>query len=186
MHPLTWGLDCPGAKEQEEPLMEQMRFAQVNELPGTVRVSMNTVRFMEFDTLKKCLVTECLNGSSAIVIVSQRAAILAHIAPSMTGSDGDQNMRAKMRQVTALFTAYQHLFPQSSVWVVYAVMNNRVALEDQKDIIDDTLRRQPGLNTKQIPYEMVLGSYRTPGHGTVVIDARNGTPEVYIDGQHED
>lgn len=166
--------------------MEQTRFAQVNELPGTVNVPVNTVRFVEFNTFVKGLVTEGLNSSSAAVIVSQRAAILANIAPSLTGSDGDWNMRAKMRQLAGLFTEYQHLFQQSNAWVVYAVMDDRDALPSQKEIIEDTLSRQLRLNVKkQIPYQVVPGSYRTPDLGTVVIDARNGTPEVYIDGKRE-
>lgn len=165
--------------------MARTRFTEVNKLPGTINVPMNTVRFMEFDTLKKGLVTEGLNSSSAVVIVSEHAAILANIAPSMTGSDGDQNAKAKMHQLEALFAEYQHMFSQGPAWLVYAVMNDQEALPSQREIIEGKLSGQLGLSVKQVPYQVVPGSYRTPDLGTVVIDARNGTPEVYIDGKRE-
>lgn len=166
--------------------MAQTHFEQVIRLPGTVNVPVNAVRFMAFQSAgQTCLVTHGLNSCSAIAIVSQHAAILAHIAPQpATNSNnpyaGDQNMQARMNEVATLFTSYSTYFQGNHVWVVYAVMGNWIALPDQKAIIDRTLEGL-GLNYTNCPYTVVPGLYRPPGHGTVVVDARNGTPEVYID-----
>lgn len=117
----------------------------------------------------------------------KNAAILARIAPQPPSSSnnpdaGDQNMQRKMDQVAALFTRYKTYFEGNHVWRVYAVMRNWIALPDQKVIIDHTLQ-QLGLNYTNCPYTVVPGLYRPSGHGTVVVDARSGAPEVYIDEQ---
>ncbi|KAJ5654788.1 hypothetical protein N7490_001791 [Penicillium lividum] len=166
--------------------MAQTRFGQVQRLPGTVNVPMNAVRFMAFQPGQNCLITEGLNSCSAVAIVSPRAAILAHIAPRLPGSTsphaGDENMHARMNEVAALFTRFASYFQGNHVWVVYAVVGNYIALPDQKAIIDQTLQTL-SLSFTNWPYTVVPGLYRPPGHGTVVIDARSGIPEVYIDGQ---
>lgn len=156
--------------------------------PGTVNVPMNEVRLVAFQSVRQaCLVTEGLNSCSAAVIASKNAAILAHIAPqppsTLNNPDaGDQNMQSKMDQVAALFTRYKTYFEGNHVWIVYAVIGNRIALPDQKAIIDRALH-QLDLNYTNCPYTVVPGFYRPSGHGTVVVDARSGTPEVYIDEQ---
>ena len=84
-------------------------FQLVRQLAATVVVGMNEVRFLAFGQDGKfCLVTEGLNGCSGVTIVSQAAAILAHIPPrpSTDVSDpraGDWNVQAKMNEVAVLF-----------------------------------------------------------------------------------
>lgn len=164
--------------------MSQTRFDEVKWLPGTVNVAMNAVRFMAFQAGQMCLITEGLNSCSAVAIVSNQAAILAHIAPREPGSTsphaGDDNMRARMGEVAALFSRHASYFQNTRVWVVYAVLGNHMALPDQKAIIDQTLSSLC-LTFTNIPYTIIPGVYRPDGKGTIVIDARTGIPEVFID-----
>lgn len=198
-------------------------FDQVSNLEGTIHVQTNMVHFLAFHhNGKNCLVTKGLNGGSAVALISQHGAILAHIdpRPNLDMSNphaGDENMQAKMNEVVHLYHNYSNIFKPSltnnitpsaspstgtgtgmgagngsphvngtnggtSVWVVYAVLRGWTALPDQKDIIDRTLRSL-GLVYEDCPYIVVEGQPRRPGHGTIVIDARHGPPEVYIDDQ---
>ncbi|KAK2809799.1 hypothetical protein FQN50_003439 [Emmonsiellopsis sp. PD_5] len=166
--------------------MASTRFDEVEKLAGTVNVFMNTVGFIVFGQNQKyCLVTSDLNGCSAVAIVSQHAAILAHIPPrpSLDSSNllaGDQNMQAKMNEVAYLLTQHRILFEGNHAWVVYAVLGDEIGLADQKAIIDRTLE---GLciNYTNYPYPVSQDENRPPGHGTIVVDARSGVPQVYID-----
>lgn len=85
-----------------------------------------------------------------------------------------------MNEVAALFTRYSSYFQGNRVWVVYAVLGGWIALPDQKAIIDQTLQRL-GIDYTNHPYTVVPGAFRAPGHGTIVVDARTGSPDVYID-----
>ncbi|RMJ21688.1 hypothetical protein PHISP_07437 [Aspergillus sp. HF37] len=168
--------------------MATARFDKVEGLDGTISVTMNAVQFIAFQQPKPtCLVTEGLNGCSAIAIVSQHAAILAHVVPRLsTVSDnpheGDQNMQARMNEVAALFRHYSNSFGGNRACVVYAVMGGSTALPDQKAIIDRTLQTL-GLDYTNCPYIVVPTASRQPGHGTIVIDARSGSPKVYVDDE---
>lgn len=91
-------------------------------------------------------------------------------------------MQAKMNEVAALFTRYASYFQGNRVWVVYAVLGGRIALPDQKVIIDQTLQKL-GIEYTNHPYTVVPGAFRVPGHGTLVVDASTLSPEVYIDNR---
>jgi len=149
---------------------------------------MNEVRFVVLQpTGKRCIGTSDLNGCTVVAIVSPYAAILAHIpstpdVASPSPQAGDRNVRAKIDEVAILFHQHTNYFPsQSTTWVVSAVYEGIIALPDQKVIIEEKLQ-QMGLVYAQVIYVVKrAGEPRPPAHGTVFVDARGGSPVVYVD-----
>lgn len=167
-------------------------FDQVKDLDSTVVVNMNEVRLtilQEEGILS--LATAGLNGCSAVAIASSSAAILAHIAPRpIPDTDpndchaGDRNVKSKMAEFRALFCRYRdHFIPETNPWVISAFYETNIALPDQKSIIEMSLE-ELGLPFANAAYfALNAREDRSTGHGTVVIDAREGFPIVYVEDE---
>ncbi|KAF1348483.1 hypothetical protein BDV97DRAFT_186865 [Delphinella strobiligena] len=93
-------------------------------------VAMNEVRLATFyrATDKPCLGTQNLNSCTGVIIASQLAAILGHIAPrppqrAMNDPDaGDRHMNTMMDRIVELYRGNQSLFPaEKPSWVVSAI-----------------------------------------------------------------
>lgn len=67
--------------------------------PETVMVLMNEVRSALWSSVRY-LATEQLNSCTAIAILSNKAIILAHIAPRTPEVGGDENMQALIHSIT--------------------------------------------------------------------------------------
>lgn len=152
-------------------------------------VGMDQVGFLRFKTNGKyCLGTANLNSCTAVTIVSRNAAVLAHIAPRPSSENkdeatGDNYVKAKMKEVTSLLEKHQSDFNNQAPGgvVVYAVYNGKVALEDQIKIIGAHLKALK-LPVKTVPYKVLeAGDSRSPGKGTVLVDARGKTPAVWVE-----
>ncbi|KAF3482484.1 uncharacterized protein GIQ15_05243 [Arthroderma uncinatum] len=168
--------------------MAPSRFQEVHNLPTTSNVMLNMVVGIEFDDPRhNCLVAENLNGCTAVVIISDHAAVMANILPRPTIYDsdpyiGDKNMKEKVVELVEFISRHRDKFPLYAcwAWVIYAVLDGETGLPGQKGIINDVLTTM-GISRADHPYSVLVGRPRPAGQGTVVIDARSGRPEVYID-----
>jgi hypothetical protein len=158
----------------------------------TLEVRMNEAKIGLFHSGPyKCIGTQHLNGCTAVTIVSPYAAILAHIAPRDPRADprdfnaGDNNCRAKMNEVIALYRQNIRLFPPNvPTWIISAMYRGEPALPDQRRIIEERLQ-QEGLVYANTMYLVLDSTHpRGPEKGTVLVDARRGEqPIIYVEGK---
>ncbi len=126
-----------------------------------------------------CIATVDLNACHAVVIVSKKAAILAHIAPlppeairdrCPTSEDWIKDM---MTQVISCFIANKQYFEHQGLGgiVIYGVHNKEIALADQVKLPMATVQKIVGSNTRPVAYN-VLGSSepRNADKGIVLVD----------------
>ena len=171
-----------------EPVMEGSLLVAARKKGRIQEVAMNEVRLLLFQSTGKCCIgTSGLNGCTAVIIVSPSAAILAHIPPrpnmDMTNDEaGNQNVQARMSEVATLFHQYKSYFPPTkTTWVVSALYEGKIALPEQKAIIEKSLR-QMGTRFANVTYVVSKpGQPRRPAHGTVFVEFRGGTPLVYVE-----
>jgi hypothetical protein len=165
-------------------------FQQVQDLRQTESVGMDEVRLLVFGHQGKfVLLTEDLNGCSGVVILSQAAAILAHIPPRPNEDlqdpyAGEKNVERRMGEVVALFRTYRTYFTTANdMLVISAMYQGQTALPHQKVMIERFLQ-QMGLTYANKTYVVLKpGEPRSSSHGTIVIDARGERPMVYVDDQ---
>ncbi|KAI9736072.1 MAG: hypothetical protein M1818_006248 [Claussenomyces sp. TS43310] len=151
-------------------------------------VAMDEVRFLAFgQNGLTSISTRNLNGCSAVMIVSKQGAILGHFPPrpssySQDLEAGDNHIRAKIREVAALYKSNQQYFPSGHNWVVCALFKGEVALPDQQKIMEDTLASL-GLSSSLRTYEASKRNSKNwfPGQGTVFVDGGGPVPDVYIE-----
>lgn len=155
----------------------------------THEVGMNQAQLVIFGKSNiKAIGTQHLNGCTAVAVVSPFAAILAHILPqpypTTDSSVATRNLQARMTEVLTLYQQNRAYFPQDSTsLVVGARFGGVTALPDQLDMINHLLREN-GLTVFQKEYNVTEGRHKTAAQGTVFIDARSGTPVVYVEDQH--
>lgn len=167
-------------------------FFQAKGIGSLKTVGLNKVDIVEYGPDFKSIGTAGLGGCSVAVIVSRRAAILAHISPRPTAAnaahDGDEHMEQMMGQVVTLYEESRQLFPpeQSAVAVCAQFLgspDNEIALPDQLEIMNRHFR---GLEiahslkkyTISIPYGPEF-----PGKGTVFVDGSGDRPMVYVEDE---
>ena len=128
-----------------------------------------------------------LNGGTAVAIVSEAGAILAHISPRAAFSDpqqatGDDHALEMMRHVRRLFEIHRRSFDNQGTYsvVIYGMYGGEVALPDQLRIISDGLMIW-GITPRHAPYEVTPANQRGPAAGTVLIDGRYGHPALYVE-----
>ncbi|UPX20074.1 uncharacterized protein EKO05_0010319 [Ascochyta rabiei] len=97
------------------------------EATGSVRViPMGGVEFVPFDKTPS-VGTRDLAGCSVVIVASQYGAILAHIPPRPENalpsdtSAGDRNVQQIMNKVAEEYRKWQHYFPSSDTYAVFAV-----------------------------------------------------------------
>ncbi|RYN85193.1 hypothetical protein AA0119_g13315 [Alternaria tenuissima] len=132
--------------------------------------------------------TDGLGSCSVVLIVSPYAAILGHVAPQPDNADGndpyagDNHVRHFMDRLTKYYVQCQNFFPNSPYsWVVCAVFGNSVALPDQQNIMETTLRAV-NLNVDTSKTYPVPTLRDHPDRGSVFVDARGSTIQVYVEG----
>ncbi|KAI9733270.1 MAG: hypothetical protein M1834_003354 [Cirrosporium novae-zelandiae] len=165
------------------------RFGQVVPPATTkVKVEMNEVQFLRFrENNKNSFVTVDLNNYSAVAIVSQSAAIIAHIAARPNTShmnnpqEGDQNVQAKMDEFAAFFNQQRNFFsPGQRTWVISALYAGDIAMSDHKAIIERNIKRME-LSYANVAYlELKRELPLSAAQGTIFIDARKESPIVYV------
>lgn len=155
------------------------------------QVGMNEVGFIAFNARRRCIGTQNLNSCTGVIIASQYAAILAHLAPRPPQAAredvyaGDRHTSLMMEYVVGLYRQHQNFFPsEEPSWVVSALWRGQIALPDQKAIIEDRLR-QINLTPATAYYVVITEPASTStGKGTIFIDGRGGGfPAIYVEDQ---
>ena len=162
--------------------------AQAEAADRVLVVPMGGVEFIPF-SLKSSGGTRDLAGCSVVIIASQYGAIIAHIVPRpptahpMDTTAGDRNVKAVMNRVGELYEERRNYFPSAETYSIFAVFDGKIALNDQKRIIEEKIGTL-GL----APFNTCL--YITPrdpmnaGHGTAFVDSSgrgNRYPHVYVE-----
>ena len=143
-------------------------------------VAMNDFDIVRFgEENKYSLATKDLNSCHAVVIVSRKAAILAHIAPNSPDSVRNQYPTSmawityKINQVVQCFTTNKGYFENQGPGgiVVYGIFNNEVALPDQLKLIAATVQNKMQLAVKGASYKILeKQDSRGQNKGVVLIE----------------
>ncbi|KAK3726102.1 hypothetical protein LTR37_000250 [Vermiconidia calcicola] len=118
------------------------------------------------------IVTQDLGSCHVIVLQSPIAVLLSHISPRASRDQpahisGDQYVSGKVDEALQLYLQWRSWFPEgSSAWGIYAWYDGKIALGDQKRIIEQKLGRT-GLPVFDKYYDVPM-IYDKPGRGTVV------------------
>src|ERR1700744_565508 len=113
--------------------------------PETIACPMGDVKISVFDRHDETrfVCTQDLNGCSAVLIVSTKACIIAHIPPlpSYTNDPyiGASNVRYMMERVLSTFMEHRHLFVECQSWVIVATWGGQLALPEQASILEATI-----------------------------------------------
>lgn len=153
----------------------------------TVLVPMNEVRSGPWSSSLQFMVTEGLNGCTAITILSNKAVVLAHVAPRTPTTDGEQNVRALMQLVIQHYNTRktEGFFPDSTTSIILAaVYDGTVALPEQINITRAVLVRL-GLPITSRQYRVrEQGENRTAGETSMIIHGRDSRePHTYVNDQ---
>jgi len=138
------------------------------------------------DSNRPAIGTRDLNSCTAVAIVSPYAAILAHINPwpypSTDPGARIQNVQDRMNEMMNLYRRYLTCFPLHQTYsiVVGGTYNNNFVLYDQVNWIRDMLRRD-NLEPMMEEYEVHQHGHSGPAQGAVFIDARSGSPVVFVE-----
>ncbi|KAL8648563.1 MAG: hypothetical protein Q9210_004916 [Variospora velana] len=132
------------------------------------------VRFGEAG--KTCLATRDLNSCHAVVIVSKKAAILAHIAPHAPTAIRDQFStalkwtQAMMDQIIKCVQANKSYFenPGSGGIVIYGVYQGEIALPDQVKLLAASIEKI--LQMPARPFQYNVPGNPGPNKGIVLIE----------------
>jgi hypothetical protein len=150
-------------------------------------VAMNQVIFAPFQNPRRAIGTQNLNGCTAVAVISQYGAILAHIPPAPYPTHdphlGIQNLERLMNQLVSLYHTHAYAFPAGGTsLVVGAFYGGSPALPHHLERIRSILLAQ-GLTPLLRMYNVTLGGHPGPAQGTVFIDARSGRVTVYVEDQ---
>ncbi|KAL5397211.1 hypothetical protein PMIN02_002483 [Paraphaeosphaeria minitans] len=166
----------------ESRFREAVRTAQAKE------VQMNAFD-IAFSSQTSSIGTDGLGACSVMLIVSPYAAILGHIAPRPDNADindphaGDNHIQSFMDRFTQYYLQCQSFFPQGPYsWVVCAVFGDSVALPDQQSIMETKLRAV-GLSADTSRTYRVPVTEDHPDRGSVFVDARGSTIQVYVENR---
>jgi hypothetical protein len=150
---------------------------------------MGEVTMAVFDHETRFVQTQDLNGCSAVVIVSPKACIVAHIPPlpsyTVDPYIGDSNARYMMERVRSNFVDNHHLFRDCHSWIIVATWGGQLALPEQASILEATIDQQLAIPRRTVTYTALpRGAPRTDSKGTVFagITPQN-QPHVWIEGE---
>ena len=136
------------------------------------------VRFGEAG--KTCLATQDLNSCHAVIIVSKKAAVLAHIAPNIPPNasaavrsqfpTAQHWIQAMMAKVIKCVEANKSYFdnPGSGGIVIYGVYKGEIALPDQVKLLAANIEKL--LHIPARPYQYKVPGTPGPNKGIVVIE----------------
>lgn len=147
------------------------------------------VRFGEAG--KTCLATRDLNSCHAVVIVSKKAAILAHIAPHAPTAIRDQFptalkwTQAMMDQVIKCVQANKSYFgnPGSGGIVIFGVYQGEIALPDQVKVLAANIEKI--LQMPARPFQYKVPGTPSPNKGIVLIEGhpKELPPTLWVEGE---
>ncbi len=153
---------------------------------ATSRFLMNEVALLVFGT-KRYHLTESLNGSFAVFLISVQATVSAHIPPrpamnSNGPQAGDKNLVSKMQEFAQLYISNRKYFQSYKVSLIYATFHGKTALPDKKEFIEKCLR-QFGVDFPLQSYEVKYhGEKRATNHGTAFVDGGSAQgPALYLE-----
>lgn len=118
------------------------------------------------------------------MIVSRKAAILAHIAPlppNHAPSDleaGDRHCQTKINELGELYKASKQA--RGGSWVLCAEFHGEVELPDQQKIMENSLAKL-GLHPSPLTYPIECQRNLFPFQGTAFIDGSKANPIVYVE-----
>ena len=141
---------------------------------------------------KFSLATEKLNSCHAGIIVSKKAAILAHIAPHSPDSVRSQYptsalwINFKINQVVQCCNNNKSHFENQGPGgiVVYGILNKEVALPDQLKVILGTISSKMQIAPQGASYRILeADAHRGPNKGVVLIEgiAPDQLPRVWVE-----
>ena len=92
--------------------------------------------------------------------------------------------RPGIRDITGLLRRHHtHFLNKNKVLVVSAIWRGRIALPEQKGIIEDALR-EAGLSHMNVEYIVKEeGKLRSDSHRTIIIDGRRSRLSIYVKDQ---
>lgn len=160
--------------------------------PETIACAMGDVKISVFDRHgeTRFVCTQDLNGCSAVVIVSAKGCIIAHIPPlpSYTSDPyiGASNARYMMDRVRNTFLDNRQLFlGECHSWVIVATWGGQLALPEQASILEATIDQQLGIPRRTVTYTALpRGAPRTELKGTVLVAVKpQEMPRVWIEGE---
>ena len=162
-------------------------------------VPTNGYEFIEFGEYcggakRYCLGTWDLNSCHAVAIVSQSAAILAHISPRPFTSTPDQTntsdawIQYKVNQILQLFTLKRNDFqnPGSSGIVIHGIYNGESILQHQVAIMSNAIYNIIGSAPRVFGYNLSEGGHQSIDGGVVLIEGNEYPlpPSLWIAEQH--
>lgn len=149
-------------------------------------VLMNAVVYVEWGSGKRYLYTQALNSCTAVAVTSERAAILAHIAPSGQNTIGDQNVVHRMQEVIDLYgnARKKGMFPGPSSIVLAAIYDGAIALPHQIDVIKKVLGKLRLAFTYREYNVRNENEDRRDGETSMIIHCTPGArPHLYVNDQ---
>ncbi|KAL8838114.1 MAG: hypothetical protein Q9170_002255 [Blastenia crenularia] len=138
---------------------------------------------------KTCLATEDLNSCHAVIIVSKKAAVLAHIAPHAPAEIRHQYPTAlhwtqtMIDRVVSCVQANKSHFedPGSGGIVVYGVYQGEIALPDQVKLLAANIEKVLRLQAR--PFRYQVPGTPGPNKGIVIIegDPMGQSPTLWVE-----
>lgn len=162
---------------------------------GDVRdVPMNQIDYVSFtDGGIKAIGTSDLNGAAAVILVSKKGALLAHISPLPFPTEdplaGKDHTMEQMRDFLQLWQNRDDF--REDPWVKISAIvcghfQGEVALPDQRDLIKTLLLENlEGFTPRMIRYDIQDPATRAPADGTVFIDGSGRVPKVYVNDKDQ-
>jgi hypothetical protein len=168
--------------------MALSRFETALKSKYVTEVPMGGIKTIIFGPRQTGLGTKGLGGCSVALVVSSKAAVLAHIPARPEGMSpldpegGEPNVKLMMKKLQYRVDCLRTYFTQDSqCWVVCATMGtgNEPVLKKHHDIIYAYLL---GLNLRVNGHTYTAGNKALlPDSGTVFVDASSLPPRVYIE-----
>lgn len=157
---------------------------------------MNKVGFVSFTgaQTQKAIGTRNLNSCTAVMLVSTKGAILAHISPLpgfTTDRDaGEKHVREKMTELLDLYRRQKdfRLGPEmKKSGIVCGIYLGQIAVPDQKQLIEDILLENLEGNPppRLVPYQINTGGHNQAAGGTVFIDGRHELSKVNVEDKDQ-
>ncbi|KAI9809702.1 MAG: hypothetical protein M1825_000134 [Sarcosagium campestre] len=152
-------------------------FKQLLEDGQLIRIGMGESRCISFGAgIPGCVGTQGLAASTVVIIVSHHAVIFAHMTPTCDLHRYMDTIERAYRQFPTYFAAAFSVVVDAG----YSHGYNTLLIEPTADIIEARLKIM-GLRPGRREYNAESTSSALDRGGTVVVDGRGSTVEVYIE-----
>lgn len=154
-----------------------------------LNVPMNKAGFVSFISgQQKAIGTSDLNGCTAVMLVSEKGAILAHISPlpfpTTDPNAAENNTREKMGEFLDILNrekGFRLAAGAKNSGIVCGVFDGSIALPSQKDLVETILLENLEDNPRPKILKYQVRQVRSSAAGTVFIDGRERVPKVYLE-----